>query len=828
MCRTLYIGLLMFLGLIGMLPVAAQELCTDGVLLFREDFEGNNPSDPTYGSKPVSGMSSNYSLYQGSMGSGVYLLTKKGYRNGIQWHRQDDHTYPDDFTRGYFLEVDGKGGSDPFFSTKIDNLCAGTKLTFSAYVVNITYAGQIPYLQQNFGYVYPRMRFVLKDSNTGRELASKSTGDILPDDRYSTEETWKYARDNELSAEWQLVGMTFEVPQGVEDIQMYIYNDCENGMGNDFGLDDIEIHLCAPSVHLVSPHNVCEGRHYRFKIDFQNNGVMQEPLEFQWFYARELDPTKAVDDNNWTPINRPEGKQLNMNYGNVTEADSGWYRLAIASEGNLDKPQCRSISEPFHLSVNADCPVCTDGRLILREELGGTAPATYTHTIEGVCGGTEFSMIANIADRVLADDAHLTLVITDADTQDELKRYEADKAELEDWRYAGFNFAVPVGVGNIAISILNDALVEMENIEVYLCAPEVEVTLSETEVCRESDALFSLDIHDGPNERLAFMDPIEYQWFHSADNNEWTPITGATASTCHLWETTDADNGWYKVAVAEAGNIGSAVCRAESEAVYLTIKKCLKPPQTKDTTVCDTLMPYPWHAIEWTQAGDSTILYHYSTGEDSIAITYILRNIHCCPSIESIRMDSAICDTLLPFEWTFGDTTLTYLRPEGQAFEYPHERWTTCTGKVYTFVLDTFHCERLYPIIVNKYNRVLLCNNALMAQLFPELQISGYQWYKDGEAIEGATEGNYSEEDELQGAFQLRVRMDNNQFVWSRVLQLTPTTASAEQRLRIYNHYGLMIYEATDDMSCPSLPRGIYILIFEQDGEHISQKKMIL
>ena len=41
------------------LPMVAQEepLCTDGTLLFREDFGGNDPADPRVGTTPVSGMS---------------------------------------------------------------------------------------------------------------------------------------------------------------------------------------------------------------------------------------------------------------------------------------------------------------------------------------------------------------------------------------------------------------------------------------------------------------------------------------------------------------------------------------------------------------------------------------------------------------------------------------------------------------------------------------------------------------------------------------------------------------------------------------------------
>ena len=123
MKRLLYI----ILGWALALPMAAQEeaLCIDGTLLFREDFGGNDPNDPAMSMMNVPGMSSQYhNAGPSDPGSGRYTVRKEGWPNGIQWHRQD----PDDKTRGYLLEVDGRGGAEPFYSTTIDGLCEGSKL----------------------------------------------------------------------------------------------------------------------------------------------------------------------------------------------------------------------------------------------------------------------------------------------------------------------------------------------------------------------------------------------------------------------------------------------------------------------------------------------------------------------------------------------------------------------------------------------------------------------------------------------------------------------------------------------------------------------------
>ena len=204
------------------LCVQAEELCMDGTLLFREDFGGNDPNDPVAGTDPAPGMTSSYTqIYDTAtcngrypctgMGSGRYLLTKVGYRNSrgytySHWFIMDDHTYPNDYTRGYLLEIDGRTDNATLFETVIDGLCEGSRLTFSAYVVNVTTSDS--YNQGNNG--DPQLSFVLVDPNTGAELATPyKTGPIPVDRSYQgMPGEWRN------SAHWQLVGMNFTVPAG--------------------------------------------------------------------------------------------------------------------------------------------------------------------------------------------------------------------------------------------------------------------------------------------------------------------------------------------------------------------------------------------------------------------------------------------------------------------------------------------------------------------------------------------------------------------------------------------------------------------------------------
>ena len=248
-----------------------EELCMDGILLFREDFGGNDPSDPRVSTNPVPGMSYTQATNDvfHSMGSGKYIVTKSGYCNGdttgwslpgadqstyrSQWYIQDDHTYPNDYSRGYFMEIDGSGGNQQFYQTEISGLCEGIELTFSAYVANVFTWFQYDWYTRNRGPVIaPCLKFVLTNPQTGETLAEKNTQQIPFAEDLAVKTDWQY------SSPWYLVGMNFIVPTGTPAIRLTIYNNVTNGNGNDFALDDIEIRLCMTPDTIRTDTTVCD------------------------------------------------------------------------------------------------------------------------------------------------------------------------------------------------------------------------------------------------------------------------------------------------------------------------------------------------------------------------------------------------------------------------------------------------------------------------------------------------------------------------------------------------------------------------------------------
>ena len=95
--------------------------------------------------------------------------------------------------------------------------------------------------------------------------------------------------------------MKFTVPQeGVDSIQMFIYNNTRNGTGNDFAIDDIEIHACIPPVTLSGPEAVCENQTAQIKSHFENDGTLKTPLQYQWYFSPDSNAWDVMSTQNAT------------------------------------------------------------------------------------------------------------------------------------------------------------------------------------------------------------------------------------------------------------------------------------------------------------------------------------------------------------------------------------------------------------------------------------------------------------------------------------------------------------------------------------------------
>ena len=927
-----------------------EELCMDGILLFREDFGGNDPSDPRVGTNPVPGMSYTQATTDvlGSMGGGKYLVTKQGYCNGngtSQWHLQDDHTYFGDLTRGYLLEIDGLGDNAAFYATTIDGLCEGSHLTFSAYVANVMTWGM--YIGRPGTYAYPRLKFVLADPATDAELAMYDTGDIPFDSAFIGDYAcWQQ------SVEWRLVGMNFTVPAGQNSIKLTIYNNAIGSNGNDFALDDIEIHLCAPPVMIEGETEVCENGATTLTANFTNDGTFAEPLEYKWWHS--------LDSVTWSEMSGFNGEILAFNA--VQKADSGWYKVAVSGDGNIESVNCRAMSEPFRLRVNECEPpeppieeLCMDGILLFREDFGGNDPSdprvgtnpvpgmSYTqatndvfrsmgsgkyivtksgycngdttgwslpgadqstyrsqwyiqddHTypndysrgyfmeidgsggnqqfyqteISGLCEGIELTFSAYVANvftwfqydwytrnrgPVIAP--CLKFVLTNPQTGETLVEkntqqipFAEDLAVKTDWQYSspwylvGMNFIVPTGIPAIRLTIYNNVTngngndFALDDIEIRLCMTP-DTIRTDTTVCdtlqqiawRGKEYAVAATLRDTVYSHCGF-DSIYYE-LHVATKHCEPPVPPCPELITITADTTVCDTlmpyRWRDTLFTEPATYeilykNERGCDSLLRVLTLGTQVCCPNVVTitTDTTVCDTLMPYRWRDTLFTEPATYTILYKNARGCDSLLRVLALGTQVCCPNVVTITADTTVCDTLMPFTWTIGGQTFVFEQAETQEREMPHPKWTECTGTNYVLRLDTFHCEKLWQIIVNKYNWQLLLDNVTLSRFFPQSSARTYQWYKNETPIPGANGDDYSEQNELCGRFQLRVEMDNDQTIWSNILEIGKAQVEEPIRVRIYDSHGVPVQEN-------QVSHGVYLYRYEQGDRKWTEKRLI-
>ena len=758
--HRIFLITLILLSANSILYAQEETLCMDGTLLFREDFGGNDPNDPRVSTTPVSGMSSGYTqIYKLQtsdpgigMGAGSYLVAKRGYRNSSYptysvWHIMDDHTYFGDTTRGYLLEIDGKGsGNDVFYSTTIDGLCAGSKLTFSAYVANLTTAGQYAAWRNDRSYVHPKLSFILTDPTTGTQLARYNT-DTISHDWSNYPKSWRE------SADWQLIGMNFMVPAGVNAIQLRICNNASgSSTGNDFALDDIEIRLCMPPVSIVGDAEVCENSTTTLTADFTNDGTLTEPLEYKWWHSE--------DSLIWAEI---PGTSVSLSLVSVGQSEAGWYKVAVAGAGSISSVNCRSISEPFKLSVKECEPpepeLCMDGTLLFREDFGGNDPSDPRVSTTPVPG---MSYIQAITDRRGSMSSGKYIVTKSGYCNGDTTGWALPGADQATYRSQWYIQDDHTYSGDYSRGYFLEIDGSGGNQQFY----QTEIS----GLCEGIELTFSAYVAN-------VFTWFQYDWY--------TRNRGPVVAPCLKFVLTNPQTG---------------VTLAERNTQEISFDDNLP-------ALTDWQYSSAWHLVGMNfvvpigvDAIRLSIYNNVTNGNgNDFAIDDI--EIRLCMTPDTIKNDTLVCDTISQIQWRGKTFTLTdTLRDTLSSF-------CGFDSIYYLMHVKTEHCENpdpfepiLYPLIVNKYNWQLLLDNVTLRQLFPERTAHSYQWYKNEQPIPGANEDDYAEQNELQGRFQLRILFDNDQTIWSNILEIGEIAEPEPIVKKVYYWQSLMIvrYQQAD------------------------------
>lgn len=324
------------------LPALSQ--CSPTVI-FKEDFG-------TGAAATGSALSNTVTAYTfdptGSLADGEYTIRKTAAPlDGSQiyptWYTGFDHSG----NSGYMMVINASFSAGKFYETRIDNLCSGTSIKFSAWIANLLKLGVSDPLD-------PDVKFEIKSAVSGTVLGSYTTGKI---NRYT-------------SFTWEQYGFDILLPPGESSIILTMYNNQVGGFGNDLVLDDIEFSVCGAETNpfltgtYLSSNNVCTNK----PIVINGNIIKQvyNNPTLQW--------QSSTDSLNWINING--ATQQDFVISNATTANSKYYRLLISEPANINSPNCRTVSPAVKLNVYDPRPVfiqhknvfCENDSLILTNQ----------------------------------------------------------------------------------------------------------------------------------------------------------------------------------------------------------------------------------------------------------------------------------------------------------------------------------------------------------------------------------------------------------------------------------------------------------------------------
>jgi len=308
--------------------ISATGCSATGTLVTLTDFGGNNASDPVYSTTSLPTGTTTYSFANGQANyppqTDQYALSKTSVAKPpantfAHWYKTiTDHT-----GNGYMAVFNADVATGTFYTQTLNNLCSGTTLFFSAWVVSVDSVKAD---------INPSLTFILTNPLTGDVLSTLYTGNIPNGDK-----------------NWRQYGLSFTVPTGVSSVNLSIKNIAAGGTGNDLALDDIAIHSCAPPVTITglkTGGNYCDNENLNLTASYTDDGTLGTGLVYQWYYSPTGDTTTW---DSWTAISG--GNVMNLV---KTPPVTGYYRAVVANPDNINAGRfyCSAVSKEVQVIVN--------------------------------------------------------------------------------------------------------------------------------------------------------------------------------------------------------------------------------------------------------------------------------------------------------------------------------------------------------------------------------------------------------------------------------------------------------------------------------------------
>lgn len=348
--------------------------CTNGTVIYSEDFGGNNASDPNYSSTNA-GFTSQMTFVPGGMpGRGGYGILKhipENFSGFTPVANNSDHTNFPNTNVGYFMFIDPSDNSmgQTVAETTISNLCDNSELTFSFWASDMWSTSNANNFASSHSGVQPSV------PKFDMQLIDPS-GNIL----VQTSECTPTRTENQS---WYQYGVKYVVPEGLTSVKFRLVNRENNGMGNDYGIDDIKVTFCGIDIVQHNPDiEVCEGESVELNttVTISSSSIIPNP-RYKW----QKTSTPNVESS-WQTIGITTVDDYVISA--ATTSDAGYYRMFVADESVInDVPTISKCAirteENFHVVVNPKVEPAFD----LQEEYcygaSVTLPTTSANSIVG-------------------------------------------------------------------------------------------------------------------------------------------------------------------------------------------------------------------------------------------------------------------------------------------------------------------------------------------------------------------------------------------------------------------------------------------------------------
>jgi uncharacterized repeat protein (TIGR01451 family) len=325
---------------------------------FANSFSGGGSTDYTFSSSAP-------------LATETYALSNNA-NNGdpSRWINLTDHTGN---SNGRMLLVNADVQPSVIYRDEVNVQCTGLKYSFFGYMAFIGNGTNYQSFCNAFGgFKYPQLGFTVRNAADNSIITSTTTGLIT-------------------SNSWSQFGLKFVMPAGVTKVILEIYNTGQGGCGNDLALDDIQFGMCdpTPTVSASSITGGCIGGPTSLGATLSDTTGMGSNLVYQW--------QTSTDGTNWT--NRAGATSTLLSINPTTAADAIYYRLIVATPGNLNNTTCRYVSNSLLLTAKTSstaalsattnklsfCP----GETVTLSAVGGSLGTNAVwRWYSGSCGGT--------------------------------------------------------------------------------------------------------------------------------------------------------------------------------------------------------------------------------------------------------------------------------------------------------------------------------------------------------------------------------------------------------------------------------------------------------